>query len=455
MNNLFLSVNSVLKNCFKSNSISLWGAVLVCSALSGCGGGGGSKSAASVPLTSFSGTAAVGTAIANANVSVSCIAGTPSPTTTDANGKYSIQLAGLTLPCILSVSVPASLTTNDPVYGAPTTLYSAVYSGQAIANITPITQLILANALGTDPSGAIPINSTIATKLTNNLANATAIVNTVLTRAGITTMPSNPLTTPFIAATNTTSPPTDTSDEAIDLFMNAIRQATLTNTPPTTLTTLTLDIQGVTNSTVGTYVTNNPLASNPTAGVMTLIYGQHLIDANYTYDMESLTSILTGGLITTLTNSNIGYATSTGEYVNLIGNFTFSGSSLNYFTNCTSDPTHCVVTELPDVSGTITEIHQSYVASDNQNQPNPPVIQFMVITKLNLNEATVEGLIEQGAKYKIWELIAESNGGLTVWNNGITISCPLPSSGGSAATLPTLTSAGINVEQSFITNCKP
>jgi hypothetical protein len=229
--------------------------------------------------------------------------------------------------------------------------------------------------------------------------------------------------------------------------MNAIRQATLTNTPPTTLTTLTRDIQGVTNSTVGTYVTNNPLASNPTAGVMTLILGQHLIDPNYTYDMESLP--LTGGTITTLTKTNIGYATGTG-YVNLIGNFTFSGStqtdSLYYFTECTSDPTSCIAPNLPHVSGTITEIHQSD-ASGNQ---------FMVITKLNLNEATVEGLIEQGAPtYKIWELIAESNGGLTVWNNGVTISCPSPSGGGSAATLPTLTSAGINIEQSFITNCKP
>ena len=153
---------------------------------------------------------------------------------------------------------------------------------------------------------------------------------------------------------------------------------------------------------------------------------------------------LTGGIITTLTKTNIGYATGNG-YVNLIGNFTFSGSSLNYFNNCTSDPTSCIAPDLPNVSGTITEIHQS----DASNQ-------FMVITKLNLNEATVEGLIEQGAPtYKIWELIAESNGGLTVWNNGVTISCPKPSGGGSAATLPTLTSAGINIEQSFITNCKP
>ena len=452
MNNLFLSVNSVLKNCFKSNSISLLGAVLVCSALSGCGGGGGSKSAASVPLTSFSGTAAVGTAIANANVSGYCAAGTPS-TTTDVNGKYTLQLAGLTLPCVLSVPVPAS-STADPVYGTTTTLYSAVYAGQAVANITPITNLIITNALGDDPS-KITTSANVVTnalKLSSaSIASAYAIINTGLTAAGIT-VPSNPLTSVFTAATASTAG--DASDTSIDLFMNAIRQAQISN-PATTLTTLTRDIQGVTNSTVGTYVTNNQLASNPTAGVMTLIYGQHLIDANYTYDMESLTRILTGGLITTLTNSNIGYATSTGEYVNLIGNFTFSGSSLNYFTNCTSDPTHCVVTELPDVSGTITEIHQSYVASDNQNQPNPPVIQFMVITKLNLNEATVEGLIKQGATYKIWELIAESNGGLTVWNNGITISCPSPSSGGSAATLPTLTSAGINVEQSFITNCKP
>jgi hypothetical protein len=431
VNNLFLSVNSVLKNCFKSNSISLLGAVLVCSALSGCGGGSGSKSAASVPLTSFSGTAAVGTAIANANVSGYCAAGTPS-TTTDVNGKYTLQLAGLTLPCVLSVSVPAS-STADPVYGTTTTLYSAVYAGQAVANITPITNLIITNALGADPS-TITTSANVVTnalKLSSaSIASAYAIINTGLTAGGIT-VPSNPLTSVFTAATASTAG--DASDTSIDLFMNAIRQAQISN-PATTLTTLTTGLKTATNSTVGAYITNTAqLTSSPNPGQMTLSVS---VVVNG-YNMATLP--LNGGFPSKISTTQIDYAFIGGDRMAFLGTF----DNTNHY-SCSSN---CPVNlDGLGVTGKITSIqHQDLNGTF-----------IMGIQSLNINMASVASLLSQTSGfYKIWQLIVESNGGLQVTNNRGEIICPAPADPATAIGTITTNTTNVNIEQSFITNCKP
>lgn len=434
MNNLFLSVNSVLKNCFKSNSISLLGAVLVCSALSGCGGGGGSKSAASVPLTSFSGTAAVGTAIANANVSGYCAAGTPS-TTTDVNGKYTLQLAGLTLPCVLSVPVPAS-STADPVYGTTTTLYSAVYAGQAVANITPITNLIITNALGADPS-TITTSANVVTnalKLSSaSIASAYAIINTGLTAAGIT-VPSNPLTSVFTAATASTAG--DASDTSIDLFMNAIRQAQISN-PATTLTTLTTGLTTATNSTVGAYITNTAqLTYSPNPGQMTLSVS--VVASASGYDMNTLP--LNGSAPSKISTTQIDYAFfGGGDRMAFLGTF----DNTNHY-SCSSN---CPVNlDGLGVTGKITSIqHQDLNGTF-----------IMGIQSLNINMASVASLLSQTSGfYKIWQLIVESNGGLQVANNGGKIICPAPADPATAIGTITTNTTNVNIEQSFITNCKP
>lgn len=426
MNNSFLSVKSVFENCLKSNSTAFVGVALISLALTGCGGGGGSKSAASAPLTAFTGTAAVGTALAGATVSGTCVTGTPSATT-DNYGKYTLQLAGLTLPCILSV--PTGLT--DPVFGSTTTLYSVVNSGQAIANITPITQLILANALGTgnDLSTATPTSPAVANKLTAaNIAIATTLVTNALTTAGIN-IPGNPLTSAFTATT--TLPSNDALDNSIDLFLNSIRQAQIINAATSLSALSTASING----TLGTYITSAHLASNSAAGQMILIIG------NFSYDMQTLP--LMSGIITKVTNSEIDYATNASGKMALIGNFQYSGSSLTTFNNCSLG--NCGAGNLPGVTGNITSILQKD-ANDNL---------VMGITKLNINVATVESLIEQQAPlYKIWQLLAESNGGLLVTNNGVTLSCPTPPSGANVATITT-TNGNQNIEQLFINRCVP
>ncbi|HEX2012599.1 MAG TPA: hypothetical protein VJN44_16860, partial [Roseateles sp.] len=109
-----------------------------------CGGGGGDEAApvagpapASLSLT---GTAAVGAALASAAVSVKCVGGSGSATTA-ADGSFSVAITGASLPCVLSVS------------SGSTTLRSVAEAGSAtsaVANITPLSELIVARLAGGD-----------------------------------------------------------------------------------------------------------------------------------------------------------------------------------------------------------------------------------------------------------------------------------------------------------------
>ena len=107
-----------------------------------CGGGGGTA-APTVPVATLSitGTAATGAAVAGAAVEAKCNGGTGTATTA-ADGTYTITLTTGSLPCVLKVTTPT---------GA---LYSvATGTGTTVkANITPFTQLIVANLLGSDPA---------------------------------------------------------------------------------------------------------------------------------------------------------------------------------------------------------------------------------------------------------------------------------------------------------------
>jgi hypothetical protein len=107
----------------------------------GCGGGGG---VADNDLT-LSGVAATGLAIDGGTVEVKCATGAGSGTTlSDGTGKYTVTVLGGVLPCLLEV------TSKDKV----TVLHSlAEGTGKsATANITPFTELLVANLSGEDPS---------------------------------------------------------------------------------------------------------------------------------------------------------------------------------------------------------------------------------------------------------------------------------------------------------------
>lgn len=96
---------------------------------------------------SISGIAATGAAIAGANVALKCSAGAAASTTTANDGSYSIALTNQLAPCVLAVA-------GGQIDGVANTqvLHSAAASAGGTANITPLTELALAQAIQGDPA---------------------------------------------------------------------------------------------------------------------------------------------------------------------------------------------------------------------------------------------------------------------------------------------------------------
>jgi len=116
--------------------------------LSACGGGGSSSDSSSngtgaavANASTMSGTVAVGNALSGATVTITDVNGKTATATSGAGGAYTVSLAGLTAPFIISATVPS---------GVSTTLYSVVAStatsgGAALTvNVTPLTTAVAA-----------------------------------------------------------------------------------------------------------------------------------------------------------------------------------------------------------------------------------------------------------------------------------------------------------------------
>lgn len=102
----------------------------VLATLASCGGGSGSSSSA----ITLSGTTATGAALAGALVSVTCASGTGT-VRSDGNGAFSAAIANGAGPCLLS-------TTGTNANGTTVTFLSLA-TGGGVANITPLTQLLV------------------------------------------------------------------------------------------------------------------------------------------------------------------------------------------------------------------------------------------------------------------------------------------------------------------------
>ena len=115
--------------------------ILTTALVAACGGGGGGSAGSDgTPVTTLSGTAAVGYPIVNAMVTVRCAAGTPpTATITDSNGAWSVDAADQTLPCAVALN---GGTANGV---ANSTQYHSVAMARGVVNITPMTDLLVAN----------------------------------------------------------------------------------------------------------------------------------------------------------------------------------------------------------------------------------------------------------------------------------------------------------------------
>lgn len=159
-------------------------ALLVAGGLTACGGrSGGSDSSADPMSIQVSGVAATGAAIDEGSVVVKCAAGTGTATT-QADGSYAVSVENGSLPCIIRVTKGGTTLHSLIETGAPTPV---------VANVTPLTELLVAQMAGT-PAASIfdNFNATAQAKLTS-AALATASDQLVAALSGVLHLESSEL----------------------------------------------------------------------------------------------------------------------------------------------------------------------------------------------------------------------------------------------------------------------
>lgn len=160
----------------KRTSIAISAAALV---LSACGGGGDSAPPQNSPQSqTISGVAATGAALLGATVNITCSSGSGTATT-GTDGTYSAPVSGASLPCVVTA------TSSD----GKTVLHSLVagsgsISGAATANVTPLTELLLAQLAGQDPTQYVAAFSATTTVSATDVTAAQAALVKVLQSAG-------------------------------------------------------------------------------------------------------------------------------------------------------------------------------------------------------------------------------------------------------------------------------
>ena len=201
-------------------------ALLACF-LSACGGGGGggdsgSSSDGTPANLSISGTAATGLAIAGATINAKCQMGT-GVATTIADGSYQIAVAGGNFPCLLEITNPVD----------NSRLHTVVAGGgsSAIANITPLSEMVTARVLLKDPAvfymafDAAAINANVTTA---NLKTAQSDVIAVLSGTLDLSSVGDLISTPLKAATQDNVTGGDVQDKLLDALKAKINSAQLT-----------------------------------------------------------------------------------------------------------------------------------------------------------------------------------------------------------------------------------
>jgi len=165
--------------------------------LSACGGGGDDAAPITPPVTpaalTIGGTAATGAAMAGASVQVKCVGGSGSATS-GSDGAFSASITGAALPCALSATSSDGKTTLRSIAPAGT-------ATSATANITPLSEIIVAQVAGGD-AGALfgSFDAAAQAKLSStNVASAVTTVAAAL-KGTIDLSGVNPLSDTLVAA---------------------------------------------------------------------------------------------------------------------------------------------------------------------------------------------------------------------------------------------------------------
>lgn len=167
--------------------------VAAAAALTACGGGGNSPTAGTPYVDGVvTGVAATGAAIVGGTVTLKCVSGTTVSKVTGSDGSFSIDVGGVTLPCVGRVTYAGG------------TLHTFV-SAPGVANITPVTDLLVARLTGAAPATAFDsfdANKVKAFSTSQVSAAALAVKGYIKDTLGVdvTNLPDDPVASSFKAA---------------------------------------------------------------------------------------------------------------------------------------------------------------------------------------------------------------------------------------------------------------
>lgn len=183
--------------------------------LTACGGGGGGGSSITSGIT-ISGVAATGAAISGGTVEIKCSSGIAMGTT-NADGSYSIMVNSGAQPCILRAT--------DPV--TKVQLHSIVENGSTTANITPVTDLVVANTLTDNPANTFSnFSPTAQAKITSaNIATSVTRIQAVTASLGTDADLSGVDVMKGAMVAASASGSGDATDKKIDALMAALSAA--------------------------------------------------------------------------------------------------------------------------------------------------------------------------------------------------------------------------------------
>jgi hypothetical protein len=189
-------------------------AAAACVLVAACGGGGGGGGPTAGGTIVLNGTAATGLAVASAPVSVRCAQGTGSATT-DASGAYTVTVTNGALPCMVEVA--------SVVDGQAVTLHSIAEAGttngsttSARINVTPLTELIVATVLGSNPAAAFQSFGSQAVSPQQLAAASAAVLTAIRDALGVDLGSIDPFKSELVAATTSAPDAGNAYDKALD-----------------------------------------------------------------------------------------------------------------------------------------------------------------------------------------------------------------------------------------------
>lgn len=390
---------------------------LLASLLVACGGGGGTA-AVVPPATTINGIAAAGAPIVGVVTAKDSKGATFGPATIDATGAYALNVTGGVAPFILSATGIVASTGNPASY-------HSIADSTSLAgniNITPLTEMVVAQAAGQSPTTLYTNFAAATAPTTAQVSTAQTAVNgslaNLFAKFGVSTTGLNLVTSTFVAGTVATQ-------SAIDVLLDAI------TVQPATATSFNIVANSITGLPANTVLLNLPAAATSAPLV---------VNAALNASAVAAASSVAANAVMGGTYSGTYAGPDAGTWI-----MTVSASGVMSGTGVSNNPANPNIalagTVLPDGSASFgnvstgasftTQVTRAGVISGTWTHPAAPgVIGTITGTKHNAVVAFSAGTgihsgTFAGASTGTWQFTGSANGTIAGTVSSAGVSCPI------------------------------